>query len=101
MNRFSPDAPDIAGAKWGHGIGFNVAGLAGVEYLIGDFGLYLEGGLKYRRTVHDGLGALFGTEVDLELTVIRRPQNVLARVHGGSFFNPERKTAVAEGVQNP
>lgn len=45
--------------------------------------------------------AVEGTEVDLELTVIRRPQNVLARVHGGSFFNPERKTAIAEGVLNP
>ena len=37
-----------------------------------------------------------GTEVELELTVIRRPQNVLARVHGGPFFNPKRKTASAD-----
>jgi len=39
-----------------------------------------------------------GTEVELELTVIRRPRNVLARVHGASFFNPERKTAAADEV---
>jgi aminomethyltransferase len=44
--------------------------------------------------------AVTGTEVDLELTVIRRPQNVLARVHGASFFNPERKTATADEVQS-
>ena len=34
-----------------------------------------------------------GAEVDLELTVIRRPHNVLARVHRAPFFNPKRKTA--------
>jgi aminomethyltransferase len=44
--------------------------------------------------------AVTGTEVDLELTVIRRPRNVLARVHGASFFNPERKTATADEVQS-
>ena len=40
------------------------------------------------------------SELDLELTVIRRPRNVLARVHGAAFFNPERKTANAEEVQS-
>lgn len=44
--------------------------------------------------------AVKGTEVDLELTVIRRPQNVLARVHGAAFFNPERKTASVAEVQS-
>ena len=34
-----------------------------------------------------------GTEVDLEVTVIRRPQNVLARVERMPFFNPALKTA--------
>jgi len=34
-----------------------------------------------------------GTEVDLEVTVIRRPQNVLARVRRMPFFNPALKTA--------
>lgn len=39
-----------------------------------------------------------GTEVDLEVTVIRRPQNVIARVGRLPFFNPPRKTAsTAEG----
>ncbi|NQV32693.1 MAG: hypothetical protein HQ515_08370 [Phycisphaeraceae bacterium] len=33
-----------------------------------------------------------GTEVDLEITVIRRPQTVLARVDRMPFFNPPRKT---------
>jgi aminomethyltransferase len=33
-----------------------------------------------------------GTEVDLEISVIRRPQTVLARVHRMPFFNPPRKT---------
>jgi aminomethyltransferase len=34
-----------------------------------------------------------GTEVDLEIQVIRRPVNVLARVTRLPFFNPPRKTA--------
>lgn len=33
-----------------------------------------------------------GTEVDLEISVIRRPQNVLAKVQRMPFFNPPRKT---------
>ena len=33
-----------------------------------------------------------GTEVDLEVTVIRKPDTVLARVADGPFFNPPRKT---------
>jgi len=33
-----------------------------------------------------------GTEVDLEVTVIRRPENVLARVAKTPFFDPPRKT---------
>jgi aminomethyltransferase len=33
-----------------------------------------------------------GTEVDLEISVIRRPRTVLARVHRMPFFNPPRKT---------
>ena len=35
-----------------------------------------------------------GSEVDLEVTVIRRPENVLARVERMPFFNPPRKTAL-------
>ena len=38
--------------------------------------------------------ASFGTEVDLELTVVRRPKNVLARVVKLPFFNPARKKAM-------
>jgi aminomethyltransferase len=34
-----------------------------------------------------------GTEVDLEVQVIRQPKNVLARVEPMPFFNPARKTA--------
>lgn len=40
-----------------------------------------------------------GTEVDIELTVIRKPVNVLARVQRLPFFEPKRKTAsVAEAL---
>ncbi len=35
-----------------------------------------------------------GTEVDLEIPVIRKPVNVLARVAKMPFFNPKRKTAL-------
>ncbi|QEG21907.1 aminomethyltransferase family protein [Mariniblastus fucicola] len=35
-----------------------------------------------------------GTEVDLELSVIKKPVNVLARVTDMPFFNPDRKTAM-------
>ena len=35
-----------------------------------------------------------GSEVDLEVTVIRQPRNVLARVEPMPFFNPHRKVAV-------
>ena len=34
-----------------------------------------------------------GSEVDLEVNVIRRPQNVLAQVKQMPFFNPARKSA--------
>lgn len=34
-----------------------------------------------------------GTEVDLEISIIRRPVNVLARVVEMPFFNPARKRA--------
>ncbi len=34
-----------------------------------------------------------GTEVDLEVSVVRRPETVLARVTDLPFFNPPRKTA--------
>ena len=34
-----------------------------------------------------------GSEVDLEVSVIRQPKNVLARVESMPFFNPLRKTA--------
>ena len=34
-----------------------------------------------------------GSEVDLEVQVIRQPKNVLARVERMPFFNPDRKTA--------
>lgn len=38
-----------------------------------------------------------GTEVDLEISVIRRPVNVLARVCKLPFYNPPRKTAAVDG----
>ena len=38
-----------------------------------------------------------GTEVDLEVPVIRKPVNVLARVTDMPFFNPDRKTALMKG----
>ena len=38
-----------------------------------------------------------GAEVDLEVTVIRQPKNVLARVERTPFFNPPRKTASMNG----
>lgn len=38
-----------------------------------------------------------GTEVDLEISVIRKPVNVLAKVSPLPFFNPERKTAPMGG----
>jgi aminomethyltransferase len=38
-----------------------------------------------------------GTEVDLEVSVIRQPKNVLARVDRTPFFNPPRKTALMNG----
>jgi len=40
-----------------------------------------------------------GTEVDLEVNVIRKPVNVLARVARMPFFNPKRKTAVVENAE--
>ena len=39
-----------------------------------------------------------GSEVDLEVPVIRKPVNVLARVRKLPFFNPARKTAMMGGV---
>jgi aminomethyltransferase len=39
-----------------------------------------------------------GTEVDLEVTVIHRPQNVLARVERTPFYDPPRKTASLEST---
>lgn len=38
-----------------------------------------------------------GTEVDLEIPVIRKPETVLARVERMPFFNPPRKTQRPEG----
>jgi len=38
-----------------------------------------------------------GTEVDLEIPVIRKPVNVLARVAALPFFDPDRKTASMKG----
>lgn len=38
-----------------------------------------------------------GSEVDLEISVIRKPKNVLARVERMPFFNPPRKTALMSG----
>ena len=40
--------------------------------------------------------AKVGTEVDLEVTVIKQPVNVLARVVNPPFYNPTRKTASME-----
>ncbi len=37
-----------------------------------------------------------GSEVDLEVSVVRRPRNVLARVQSMPFFNPARKTATLD-----
>ncbi|MDG2012035.1 MAG: glycine cleavage T C-terminal barrel domain-containing protein [Pirellulaceae bacterium] len=34
-----------------------------------------------------------GTQVDLEIPVIKKPQNVLAHVARVPFFNPARKTS--------
>jgi aminomethyltransferase len=42
-----------------------------------------------------------GNEVDLEITVIHRPHNVLARVVPMPFFNPPRKTASMESTAAP
>jgi aminomethyltransferase len=41
-----------------------------------------------------------GSEVDLEVTVIRRPENVLARVERMPFFSPPRKTALMSEPMN-
>lgn len=41
--------------------------------------------------------AVPGTEVELEIPVIRKPANVLARVSKMPFFNPPRKTALMQG----
>jgi len=41
--------------------------------------------------------AMPGTEVNLEVPVIRRPTNVLARVASMPFFDPPRKTAMMNG----
>ena len=41
--------------------------------------------------------AIDGTEVDLELSVIRKPVNVLAKVTSLPFFKPKRKTAPMGG----
>lgn len=41
-----------------------------------------------------------GCEVDLEIPVIRKPQNVLARVHQLPFFDPPRKTAALAQEKN-
>ncbi len=40
-----------------------------------------------------------GTEVDLEVTVIRKPKNVLARVARFPFFDPPRKKASLEDME--
>ena len=39
-----------------------------------------------------------GTEVDLEITVIRRPKNVLARVASLPFFDPPRKKSMSDSL---
>ncbi len=39
-----------------------------------------------------------GTEVDLEISILRRPANVLVRVASLPFFNPPRKTTTPSGV---
>ncbi len=41
--------------------------------------------------------ATAGTEIDLEITILRRPVNVLARVASLPFFNPPRKTQIITG----
>ena len=38
-----------------------------------------------------------GTEVDIEVSVIRKPHNVLATVQRMPFFDPIRKTQRPEG----
>jgi aminomethyltransferase len=42
-----------------------------------------------------------GAAVDLELTVLHRPQTVRAEVHPAPFFNPPRKTAAAAATHQP
>ncbi|MFK7769994.1 MAG: aminomethyltransferase family protein [Mariniblastus sp.] len=41
-----------------------------------------------------------GTEVDLEINVIRKPANVLSRVAKMPFFNPDRKIAMMNGEES-
>jgi aminomethyltransferase len=41
--------------------------------------------------------ATLGTEVDIEVPVIRKPVNVFSRVTEMPFFNPDRKTATTNG----
>jgi aminomethyltransferase len=41
------------------------------------------------------------TEVDLEVSVVRRPRTVLARVERLPFFDPPRKTAPVDGESAP
>jgi len=41
-----------------------------------------------------------GSEVDLEVPVIRRPHNILARVERLPFFSPARKTAPVNGASD-
>ncbi|MEM7454377.1 MAG: aminomethyltransferase family protein [Planctomycetota bacterium] len=43
--------------------------------------------------------AVAGTEVDLEVSVIRKPVNVLARVVPMPFFDPPRKTELVSGLK--
>ena len=41
-----------------------------------------------------------GTEVDLEIQLIKKPVNVLARVNRMPFFNPPRKTTSVSNTEN-
>ncbi|MDX9721278.1 MAG: hypothetical protein RBU37_11075 [Myxococcota bacterium] len=67
VNRFSEDTMSSMGADFGHGVGFNVSTLLGLEFEIVDgFGIFAEGGWVYRDFVHTAFTRTFGrlAEVD-------------------------------------
>ena len=68
INRFSEESNLSSGTRWGHGLGWNIGALAGVEVPINkDGGAFVELGWKRRDFVHTSQGAFFGTPAELEL----------------------------------